>query len=66
MDDFNKRSLTIRLDESEAIRFWTVFKAAKKRNKFINKTNAIRELLGLDDASALTEQEIEYFRTGKK
>lgn len=58
--------LSIRIKDGEAFRFYNLFMAALAKNKHIDKSNIIRELIGLDEPELLTVSEIEYFRTGKK
>jgi hypothetical protein len=58
--------LSLRLKGSEAVRYVHVLEAAFKRNPYIDKSHAIRELLGLAEPSVLTSQEIAFFRTGNR
>jgi hypothetical protein len=64
--NFDKTVLSLRLKSSEAIRFWNLMDKAKERNSYADKSDVIRELLGLQKPFVLTELDIEYFRQGKK
>lgn len=64
--DWDNASISLRLKNAEAFRYWTVLDAAKRRNPYANKTDIHLELLGLSKPDLLSEQEIEFFRTGKK
>lgn len=63
--DYDNTVLSLRLESSEAVRFWKIMDAVKKRQPYANKSDVIRELLGLTKPLALTIEEIEYFRYGK-
>jgi hypothetical protein len=56
--------LSVRLKGAEAVRYVHILEAAFQRNPYIDKSHAIRELLGLDEPAVLTEKEINFFRTG--
>jgi hypothetical protein len=56
----------LRLKGSEAVRYVHVLEAAFKRNPYIDKSHAIRELLGLEEPKVLTSQEVNFFRTGDR
>ena len=58
--------LSIRLKGAEAVRFWAIFDSAKQRNPYAERSDVVRELLGLDAASLLTKDELTFFRTGEK
>jgi hypothetical protein len=58
--------LSLRLKGAEAVRYQHVLDAAFKRNPYIDKSHAIRELIGLDAPALLTAEEIDFFRTGKR
>lgn len=64
--DLNNTVLTLRLNGAEASRFWRVMDAVKSRNPYIGKSDIIRELLGLNPQTALTSDELIFFRTGEK
>ena len=64
--NYDRTILSVRLKSAEAVRFWRVMDAAKVRNAYLDKSDVIRELLGLAEPSALTPDEIEYFRKGKE
>lgn len=54
--------VSVRLRGADAARFWRIMDAAKNRNPYIDRTNVIRELLGLDPPAVLTVKEIQHFR----
>lgn len=64
--NYDKTILSVRLKEPEAVRFWQIMDAAKSRNVYVDKSDVIRELLGLAPPVALTLDEIAFFRTGRK
>jgi hypothetical protein len=64
--NYDRTILSLRLKEAEAVRFWTLMDKAKTQNPYVDKSDIIRELLGLSPPHALTEKEILFFRTGKK
>ncbi len=59
------KPLTIRLDDAQHIRFWKLMERANSR-AYANKSNLLRELLGLSELKVLSEADVEYFKTGKK
>lgn len=65
--DQNRRSNTVslRLRDDEAERYWKVMDSAKSKNPYIDKTDVIRELFGLDPPNLVTKEELRYFRTAK-
>lgn len=56
----------LRLVGAEALRFLRVVEIGMKRNSYANKSKIMRELLGLSPLKALTEEDVIYFRTGKR
>lgn len=58
------KPLTVRLSDAEHIRFWNLMKIANSR-AFANKSDLVRELLGLSE-KVLTSEDIKYFQTGEK
>lgn len=58
--------MSIRLQESENLRFWKLMDAAKKKNPYLDKSHVIRELLGLAPLNILTAADLRYFQTGEK
>lgn len=64
--DWNNASVSIRLKAGDATRYWTVMDRAKKRNPYCDKSDVIKELLGLAKPSLLTKEDLHYFRTGNK
>jgi hypothetical protein len=56
--------VSLRLKGADAARYWRIMDAAKHRNPYIDKSDVIRELVGLDPPKLLTAQEIEHFRHG--
>lgn len=54
--------VSIRLRGADAARYWRVMDEAKARNPYIDKSDVIRELLGLDPPRCLTDVEIAHFR----
>jgi hypothetical protein len=58
--------ISLRLKVAEAVRYQHVLDAAFKRNPYIDKSHAIRELIGLAAPALLTVEEIDFFRTGKR
>jgi hypothetical protein len=58
--------LTIRIKPAEAARFIKLFKKALEKEPGTEKTDLIREILGLDSPNLLTEEDIEFFRSGVK
>jgi hypothetical protein len=58
--------LSLRLKGAEALRFWAVLDIAKSRNAYAERTDVIRELLGLDELNLLTADDMSFFRSGKK
>ena len=58
--------LGLRLVGAEAIRFQRVLEIGKGRNEYASISHIIRELLGLSPLKALTEEDVIYFRTGKR
>lgn len=64
--DYKKTNLTLRLKETEAVRYYNVLDAAMERNRHVEKSDVNRELLGLVPPKILTKEEIEYFRKGKE
>jgi hypothetical protein len=64
--DMDNTILAVRLKGAEAARFWKIMDLAKQRNPYADKSDVIRELLGIAPPTALTREDIEYFRTGKK
>lgn len=59
-------SLSLRLKGAEAVRYNRLWITAKLREPFLEKTDMIRELLGLSPLTYLTQPEIDFFRTGDK
>lgn len=59
-------TLSLRLDKSEAARFRAVMDLARGRNSDCDKSDVIRELIGLREPENLTAEEIEYFRTEER
>lgn len=57
--------LSVRLKGGDAMRFWTIFDRALTRNYEADRSNIVRELLGLDPLFFITQADAEYFRTGK-
>lgn len=57
--------VSIRLRGADAARYWRVMDQAKARNPYIDKSDVIRELLGLNPPGCLTLAEIEHFRGTK-
>jgi hypothetical protein len=55
--------LSVRLRGADAARFWRVMDTAKSRNAYCDRSDVIRELLGLDPPSLLTAEEIKHFRS---
>ena len=64
--DFDNTVLSLRLTGAEAVRFWSIMDAAKARNPYAGKSDIYRELLGLTPPNALTAEEINFFRSGKR
>lgn len=64
--DFDNTVLSLRLTSPEAVRFWRVMDAAKTRNAYVGKSDIVRELLGINAPTALTQSEITFFRTGER
>lgn len=64
--DYDNTVLTLRFNSTEAVRFWHIMDLAKSRNHYVGKSDVYRELLGLTPATALTKDEIHFFRTGEK
>jgi hypothetical protein len=64
--NYDNTTLAVRLKPPEAVRFWELMDRAKAKDSYIDKSDVIRELLGLSPPNILTRAEIEYFRTGKK
>lgn len=64
--DLDNTILTLRLNGAEAARFWRLMDEAKARNAYAGKSDVVRELLGLNPPTVLTENEIHFFRTGEK
>jgi hypothetical protein len=58
--------LSLRLKGAEALRFWSVLDVAKGRDPYAERTDVIRELLGLEELRLLTEEDLSFFRTGRK
>lgn len=58
--------VSIRLRGADAARYWRVMDEAKARNPYIDKSDVIRELLGLDPPRCLTATEIAHFRNPVK
>lgn len=54
--------VSVRLRGADAARFWRVMDEAKARNPYIDKSDVIRELLGLDPPKCLTVKEVQHFR----
>lgn len=63
--DFDNTVLSLRLGSAEAARFWRIMDKVKERNPYAGKSDVVRELLGLTAPSALTAEEIAFFRRGK-
>lgn len=59
-------TITLRLTKDESARFREVMDLAKARNPYCDKSDVIRELIGLREPENLTPEDIEYFRTGKR
>lgn len=57
--------LSVRLKGGDAMRFWTIFDRALTRNYEADRSDVVRELLGLDPLFFITQADAEYFRTGK-
>lgn len=64
--DFHNTTLHLRLRDAEAVRFYHILDLALARNRFAEKSDVIRELIGLSKPNLLTKEEIEFFKTGKK
>lgn len=60
--DLDNVVVCVRLRGPDAARFWRVMDAAKHRNPYIDRSNVMRELLGLDPPGALTADEIKHFQ----
>jgi|GEM_PF-4619215 len=54
--------LSLRLRGADAARFWRIMDTAKAKNPYIDKSDVIRELIGLDPPTILSLSEIEHFR----
>lgn len=60
--DLDNVVVSVRLRGADAVRFWRVMDDAKARNPYIDKSDVIRELLGLDPPICLTAAEVDHFR----
>jgi hypothetical protein len=56
-------SIKLKADERE--RYAKLWAIAKKRHRFVNKSDVNRELVGLTPKFVFTDEEIRYFRTGE-
>lgn len=52
--DLNNVVVSVRLKNADAVRFWRSMDAAKHRNPYIDRSDVIRELMGLDPPSCVT------------
>jgi hypothetical protein len=64
--DLDNVVLSLRLRGAEAVRFWAVLDKAQARNPYADRTDVLRELLGLNAPAVLTAADIEFFRNGNK
>lgn len=60
--DLNNVVVSVRLKNADAVRFWRIMDAAKHRNPYIDRSDVIRELMGLDPPSCVTPEELAAFR----
>lgn len=58
--------LSLRVKGAEAARFKRIMDIAKERNPYVDKSNVIRELLGLNDLIVLNDDDVAFFRTGER
>lgn len=56
---------SIRMHEDEHKRYTELWQLAKKRHKFVGKSDINREIMGMSKPFILTDAEIRYFRTGE-
>lgn len=59
------KPVTIRFSDAENIRFWKIMGIAQ-RFGYANKSDILRELLGLSELKVLTKEDVKYFQTGEK
>jgi hypothetical protein len=64
--NYSETYFSLWLKEPEAVRYYELWKRFQERAPYANKSDMNRELLGLSPLRALSSEEIEYFRTGKK
>jgi hypothetical protein len=64
--DLSNTKLQLRLKPHEAERFYKLWDLVIERNRLAEKSDVIRELIGLSEPKLLTKKEIEYFRTGEE
>lgn len=64
--DIDNANLSLRLKGSEAVRYWKVLDTAKQRNPYAAISDVIRELIGLDEPTLITKEELEFFRVGSR
>lgn len=64
--DLDAVVISLRLKGPEAVRFIHLLEKARAKNPYIDKTHVIRELIGLDPPTILTEKEVEHFRHNHK
>ncbi len=65
-EEEDRASISLRIKDAEAIRYNRLWVTAKQRSPFMEKSDMIRELLGLDPPSYVTAEELQFFRTGAK
>lgn len=61
--DYENTVLSLRLDPTQAVRFWNIMDRAKERNPYVSRSDVIRELFGLAPLIALTEEDVRSFRS---
>jgi hypothetical protein len=64
--DLDNVVLSLRLRGAEAARFWRLMDKAKAKNAYIDRSDVLREMLGLDPLNILTDKELDIFRHGKE